>query len=236
MSPGKHLGPEFDDSDDFDPDFEEIDEVERDALHQDLLDVKTLKAVLGSRGVKGVVVFCPDCDSDHFLGWDLLAGNLQSIIAAGKPPIHEPAWEPDPDEYVSWDYARGFLDGYETYPEERLGGSTCGFCGSGLPEGGYEWAFCPSCGKDLAPINLIYRLKKKGWTSGQIAELMEQSGFDPPLFESATTIVSIDDPIETSIIDSALADLEVSLETPDDPLRPEKKPEKPEKKPGQKDE
>lgn len=161
----------------------EVDQYEREALRQDLVDVRTLKSVLGTRGIKGVVVYCPDCDDDHFLGWDLLAGNLQQIIESGRPPVHEPAWEPDPDEYVTWDYARGFLDGYETYPEERSGDETCGYCGNKLPEAGYDWAYCPSCGKDLAPINLIFELRRRGWPGSRIAEIMEQCGFDPPLFD-----------------------------------------------------
>jgi hypothetical protein len=32
--------------------------------------------------------------------------------------VHEPAFEPDPDDYVSWDFARGFLDGYESSGDE----------------------------------------------------------------------------------------------------------------------
>lgn len=181
MASSEHLGPEFDDDDD--DDFTPIDETERQALHQDLLDVKTLKAVIGSRGVKGVVVYCPDCEDDHFLGWDLLAGNLQEILESGKTPVHEPAWQPDPDEYVSWEYARGFLDGYETYPEERAEGMRCAYCGQPLPEGGYAWAYCPSCGKDLAPVNLIFHLRRKGWSEASIGEVLEQSGFELPLFD-----------------------------------------------------
>lgn len=185
MAQEEHLDPEWDDFDEYEDDeeVEPIDEEEREAIHQDLVDVKTLKAVLAPRGIRGVIVWCPDCEDDHFLGWDLLAANLQTILSSGRTPVHEPAWEPDPDEYITWDYARGFLDGYETYPEERANEEKCGYCGNPLPEGGYEWAYCPSCGKDLAPINLIFQLRRKGWSGQQIAELMEKSGFEPPLFD-----------------------------------------------------
>jgi hypothetical protein len=94
------------------------DEIE--ALQQDLVDVQTLKSLLGPRGIKGTVFFCPDCNEDHYLGWDLLTGNLKELLSQGESPIHEPAFDPDPDEYVSWDYARGFLDGYESYEQEEL--------------------------------------------------------------------------------------------------------------------
>ena len=97
-----------------------LDEGEREALRQDLIDVQVLKEVLNPKGIKGTVFFCPDCDEDHYLTWDLLAGNLQEILEAGESPIHEPAFDPNPDDYVSWDYARGFLDGYDSYEQEEM--------------------------------------------------------------------------------------------------------------------
>lgn len=100
-------------------DDEPLDEGERDMLKQDLVDIKVLKELLEPRGIKGAVFYCPDCDEDHYLAWDLLAGNLEELLEAGQPPVHEPAFEPNPDQYVSWDYARGFLDGYESYEGEE---------------------------------------------------------------------------------------------------------------------
>jgi len=187
MAGDQHIDePDFEDNndDEDDDDLGPIDESEREALHQDLLDVKTLKSVIGSRGIKGVVVFCPDCEDDHFLGWDLLAGNLEQILESGKTPVHEPAWQPDPDEYVSWDYARGFLDGYETYPEGRTKGDRCGYCGTPLPERDEASSFCSACGKDLAPLNLIHQLRRLGWEKQAIDDLLEKSGFEPPLFST----------------------------------------------------
>jgi hypothetical protein len=100
---------------------EPLDDEERELLEQDLVDVHVLKELLGPKGIKGTEFYCPDCDEDHYLTWDLLAGNLQEILQAGESPVHEPAFEPDPDEYVKWDYARGFLDGYESFEQEELG-------------------------------------------------------------------------------------------------------------------
>ena len=101
-----------------------LDAEEREALRQDLLDVQVLREVLGSKGIKGTVFYCPDCDEDHFLTWELLSGNLEELLEQGESPVHEPAFDPDPDEYVSWDYARGFLDGYESFEQEELGDLT----------------------------------------------------------------------------------------------------------------
>jgi hypothetical protein len=100
------------------PQEEPLDDDEKEALKQDLEDVRILKGLLGTREIKGVVFYCPDCDEDHYLTWDLLAGNLRHLLEAGESPVHEPAFEPDPDEYVSWDFARGFLDGYESSGDE----------------------------------------------------------------------------------------------------------------------
>lgn len=93
---------------------------EREALSQDLTDVDMLKDLLAPRGIKGAVFYCPDCDEDHYLTWDLLKGNLQELLAEGESPAHEPAFDTDPNEYVSWDYARGYLDGYETFEQEEF--------------------------------------------------------------------------------------------------------------------
>lgn len=117
------LGDFEDDSfadDNFDEEAAPLEDEDRDALQQDLVDVQVLKRLLGPKGIKGAVFFCPDCDDDHFLGWDLLAGNLRELLDQGSPPVHEPAFDPDPDDYVSWDYARGFLDGYESFQFEGM--------------------------------------------------------------------------------------------------------------------
>jgi len=97
-----------------------LSEDERDALTQDLTDVDMLKELLGPRGIKGAVFYCPDCDEDHYLAWDLLRGNLVELLNEGESPAHEPAFDPNPKEYVSWDYARGYLDGYETFEQEEF--------------------------------------------------------------------------------------------------------------------
>jgi hypothetical protein len=132
---------------------EQLDEEEMEALRQDLVDVQVLKEVLGPKGIKGAVFYCPDCDEDHFLGWDLLAGNLRELLEAGESPVHEPAFDPDPDEYVSWDYARGFLDGYESFAEEEVA----------------------EMGDRLAD-----ELKSRGWTPGQVTGLLASLGLEPP--------------------------------------------------------
>ena len=126
-----------------------LDPEEREALRQDLLDVQVLREVLGSKGIKGTVFYCPDCDEDHFLTWELLSGNLEELLEQGESPVHEPAFDPDPDEYVSWDYARGFLDGYESFEQEELGELT---------------------------DRLVVALRAQGWHSDKVKALLAAAG------------------------------------------------------------
>jgi hypothetical protein len=118
---------------------EPIDEDERQLLRQDLDDVEALKHLLGPRGLKGVIFYCPDCEEDHYLTWDLLGGNLRQLLDEGESPVHEPAFNPDPDEYVTWDYARGFLDGYAMLQEEEIE-EVANRLGSELAERGWTQA------------------------------------------------------------------------------------------------
>ena len=88
-----------------------IDEEERASLLEDLADLAEFREALEPRGFRGVVIPCPDCEEDHFFGWDLLRENLEHILEQGEPRVHEPAFEPSVDHYVTWDYGKGFVDG-----------------------------------------------------------------------------------------------------------------------------
>ena len=57
------------------------------------------------------MIECEDCHEPHYFDWDLLRGNLRHLLDSGRPRVHEPAYDPDPDHYVTWDYARGYADG-----------------------------------------------------------------------------------------------------------------------------
>ena len=59
----------------------------------------------------GLVIDCEDCREPHFFDWALLRANLRHLLDSGRPRVHEPAFDPDPDHYVSWEYARGYTDG-----------------------------------------------------------------------------------------------------------------------------
>ena len=96
-----------------DPDGDEFDELsaeEREDLMEDLGELEVFQVLLAPRGIRGLVIDCQDCQEPHYFDWDLLRGNLRHLLDSGRPRVPEPAYDPDPDHYVSWEYARGYSD------------------------------------------------------------------------------------------------------------------------------
>lgn len=91
---------------------------EREDVLADLGDLDLFEALLEPRAVRGIVVSCDDCGEAHYFGWALMRSNLRHLLDAGQTRVHEPAYRPDPAEYVSWEYARGFTDGAFAAAEE----------------------------------------------------------------------------------------------------------------------
>jgi hypothetical protein len=90
--------------------FEPLTSEEREEIIEDLSDLAIYQSLLESRGVRGLVVDCADCGEQHFHEWDLLRASLQQLLDEGQMRRHEPAFNPDPAEYVTWEYCRGYAD------------------------------------------------------------------------------------------------------------------------------
>jgi hypothetical protein len=106
---------DLDDTDDLDP----LSDEERRDVEEDLADLEIYQALLQPAGVRGLVIDCDDCREPHFFDWALLKANLRHLLDSGRPRVHEPAFDPDPDHYVTWDYARGYADGvHDTLGED----------------------------------------------------------------------------------------------------------------------
>ncbi|MGH3947692.1 MAG: DUF5319 domain-containing protein [Pseudonocardiaceae bacterium] len=90
---------------------EPISDQEREELIADLADLAVYQALLEPRGLRGIVVDCGDCDQPHFHEWHLLRASLEQLLNDGQMRPHEPAFDPNPQDYVSWEYCRGFADG-----------------------------------------------------------------------------------------------------------------------------
>jgi hypothetical protein len=93
-----------------DEDTEPLTAQEREEIVADLADLDGFEQLLAGRGIRGLVVDCQGCDEPHYFAWDLLRSNLRHLLEQGQTRVHEPAHAPDPDQYVSWDYARGYAD------------------------------------------------------------------------------------------------------------------------------
>lgn len=89
----------------------EMSDDERADLIADLNDLTHYQSLLEPTGVRGIVVDCADCDEPHYHDWTLLRASLEQLLGDGRIRPHEPAYAPNPDDYVSWDYCRGYADG-----------------------------------------------------------------------------------------------------------------------------
>jgi hypothetical protein len=89
---------------------EPLTDQERDEVVADLADLAVYQALLEGRGVRGVVVDCGDCGEQHYHEWSLLRASLQQLLEEGQMRPHEPAFDPDPAHYVTWEYCRGYAD------------------------------------------------------------------------------------------------------------------------------
>jgi hypothetical protein len=152
---------------------------ERDGIEHDIEDLDSMRVVFGPQGAKGVVIACTDCGENHYYGWDLLRENLEHMLETGEPRMHEPAYDPREDDYVVWDYGKGYVDaladaGLE--PESRVDVTACAWCFSPVEQ---AFGFCPKCGRSLAPLRLYQHLLERGLEEQEIRALLVRAGFEP---------------------------------------------------------
>ena len=161
-----------------------LDRREAAMVRRDLEDLAAFRNTFESGGFKGVSLFCEDCAEDHFYGWEMLEHNLRSLLDSGEAPMHEPAYDPRPEEYVDWDYAQGYLDGLAdagapVLPLPNSAISGCSFCGSDLPEDGERAIYCPTCGRHLGPARIARALIDHGWDTTEVVELFRAARIPP---------------------------------------------------------
>jgi Family of unknown function (DUF5319) len=97
----------------------EIGDEERAELVGDLSDLAVYQALLEPSGVRGIVVDCGECEEPHFHDWALLRASLEQLLNDGRMRPHEPAYDPDPSSYVTWEYCRGYADGVTSTEDAR---------------------------------------------------------------------------------------------------------------------
>ena len=119
------------DPEDEEPGFRPLPPEEREGVEADLEDLDSMRTVFEPQGAKGVVIACTDCGSNHFYGWDLLKESLEHMLETGEPRMHEPAYQPREDDYVVWDYGKGYVDAIADsglQPDRRIEVTQCPWC------------------------------------------------------------------------------------------------------------
>ncbi len=159
--------------------FEPLDAAEQEDVRADLEDLRAMRGLFAPQGVKGVAITCPDCGENHFYEWDLLRDNLEHMLQTGEPRMHEPAYEVREEEYIQWDYGKGYVDaladaGLE--PDRRIQVTRCPWCETPCED---FYLYCPRCGRSLAALRLYRELVDRGLDEREIRALLVRAGFEP---------------------------------------------------------
>jgi ssDNA-binding Zn-finger/Zn-ribbon topoisomerase 1 len=154
-----------------------LDEHEAALIERDLEDLADFEQTFRTEGYRGVAVWCQDCQEEHYYPWDMLRENLQLLLETGDTPVHEPAFAPEPDRYVQWDYARGYVDALrEVGIADRLPLATCPRCNLDLDELVQAANFCPRCGSSLVIERLREALVAAGLDEDRATEILRAAG------------------------------------------------------------
>ncbi|QNP91913.1 MULTISPECIES: DUF5319 domain-containing protein [Corynebacterium] len=92
-----------------------VTEEEKVGLRQDLKFVREFRKLLEPRHVRGITMFCEECDEPHFYDWNIIESNITLMLEDQPMPVHEPLVQPNPHDYVTWDYCLGYTDAAEYY-------------------------------------------------------------------------------------------------------------------------
>ena len=156
-----------------------LDPDERSNIEADLEDLDGMRDVFATQKVRGVVIACPDCNANHYYDWDLLKENLEFMLQTGEPRMHEPAFEPKEDDYIMWDYGKGYIDALSDAglePDRRISVTACPWCSTPVQD---HFGYCPRCGRSLAPLRLYSELVERGVEDREARAMLVRAGFEP---------------------------------------------------------
>lgn len=156
-----------------------LDPEERKNIEADLRDLESMRTTFEPQGMRGVVIACPECGSDHFYAWDLLQESLEHMLDTGEPRMHEPAYEPREEDYIIWDYGKGYVDALadaglaEMKPVDVR---SCPWCDTPVEP---HFAYCSKCGRSLAAVRILKELLTRGLDEREARALLVKSGYEP---------------------------------------------------------
>jgi hypothetical protein len=93
--------------------------------------------------------------------------------------MHEPAYQPREDDYVVWDYGKGYVDALADAGLEgdsRVEVTACAWCETPVEP---HFAFCPKCGRPMAVVRLYRELLGRGIDDQDARTLLVRAGFEP---------------------------------------------------------
>ncbi len=157
----------------------ELTPQERRDIQADLHDLGAMRGAFSQQGVKGVVIACQDCGENHYYEWELLKDNLEHMLERGEPRMHEPAFDIAEEEYIQWDYGKGYVDaladtGLE--PTRRVEVTQCPWCETVFEP---HFQFCPRCGRSLGAVRLYKELMERGIAEREARAMLVRAGYEP---------------------------------------------------------
>ncbi len=157
----------------------ELTQEERADVEADLHDLSAMRLLFAPQSVKGVVIACQDCGANHFYEWELLKDNLEHMLEAGEPRMHEPAFDIQEDEYIQWDYGKGYIDALSDTglePDRKIEVAQCPWCETVFEP---HFQFCPRCGRSIGAVRLYHELVGRGMDERDVRALLVRSGYEP---------------------------------------------------------
>ena len=101
------------------------------------------------------------------------------MLETGEPRMHEPAFDIQEEEYIQWDYGKGYIDALEDAgleAERTIEITTCPWCATPFDDAS---RFCPRCGRQLGAIRLYRELLDRGVEEREARAMLVRAGYDP---------------------------------------------------------
>jgi len=98
---------------------EPLSDEERKLVLEDLKDLDEFQRLLEPRGVRGICMDCAGCEEMHYYAWEIMRSNLVNMLQHDQSHVHEPPFNPQPSEFVTWDYASGYADAVAELGEQQ---------------------------------------------------------------------------------------------------------------------